>query len=176
MHPDLTSTSPEDQQQRVARALALGGRHLDVGQGPDDDQVVLADPEGNELCVLEPGNRFLAECGLLGALAGDGSYAVGHFWSAALGWLLVWDQDGETAVRSPHGGPKITWGGPPVAAKRGKVRWHFDLAPEAGSSQAAEVERLLALGATHADIGQGRVDHVVLADPDGNEFCVLAGR
>ncbi len=52
MHPDLTSTSPQDQQQRVARALALGGRHLDVGQGPDADQVVLADPDGNEFCLL----------------------------------------------------------------------------------------------------------------------------
>ena len=71
---------------------------------------MLADPEGNEFCVIEPGNEFLADCGFFGALACDGSQEVGYFWSQALGWPLVWDQDQETAIRSPHGGPKITLG------------------------------------------------------------------
>jgi predicted enzyme related to lactoylglutathione lyase len=119
MHFDLTSASLEDQQQTVARALALGGQHIDVGQRPEDGHVVLADPEGNEFCVIEPGNNFLADCGFIGALACDGSQEVGYFWSEALGWPLVWDQDQETAIRSPHGGPKFTWGGPPVAPKTG---------------------------------------------------------
>ena len=173
IHVDLTSASPADQQQTVARALELGGRHIDVGQRPEEGHVVLADPEGNEFCVLEPGNRFLADCGFLGALSCDGSQQVGYFWSQALGWPLVWDQDEETAIRSPHGGPKITWGGPPVRPKTGKNRLHLDVAPPAGGDQQAEVDRLLALGATRADIGQGEVGWVVLADPDGNEFCVL---
>ncbi len=173
MHVDLTSASPEEQQQTVARALALGGRHLDIGQGPDEPHVVLADPEGNEFCVIEPGNGFLAGCGFLGAVASDGSQEVGYFWSRALDWPLVWDQDEETAVRSPSGGPKITWGGPPVRAKERKNRLHFDLAPPPGGDQQAEIERLVALGATRADIGQGDAPWVVLADPDGNEFCVL---
>ncbi|MBE1585943.1 VOC family protein [Nonomuraea angiospora] len=176
MHFDLTSTSLEDQQETVARALKLGGRHIDVGQGPEDEHVVLADPEGNEFCVIEPGNNFLAECGFVGALASDGSQEVGYFWSAALGWPLVWDQDQETAIRSPHGGPKITWGGPPLEPKTGKYRLHFDLAPPADGDQQAEVERLIALGATRVDIGQGEVDWVVMADPDGHEFCVLTPR
>jgi len=90
---------------------------------------VLADPEGNEFCVTGPGNKFLADCGFIGALACDGSQEVGYFWSAALGWPLVWDQDQETVIRSPRGGPKITWGGPPLMPKRGKNRLHFDLAP-----------------------------------------------
>ena len=175
MHFDLTSTSLEAQRQTVARALELGGRHLDIGQGPDAAHVVLADPEGNEFCVIEPGNDFLADCGFIGALSSDGSQEVGYFWSKALGWPLVWDQDQETAIRSPHGGPKITWGGPPVAPKTGKNRLHFDLAPADGD-QDAEVERLVSLGATRIDIGQGEVSWVVLADPDGNEFCVLAPR
>ena len=64
MHFDLTSSSLEDQQQTVERALELGGRHLDIGQGPDADHVVLADPEGNEFCVIEPGNNFLANTGV----------------------------------------------------------------------------------------------------------------
>src|SRR5215467_15281007 len=73
MHFDLTSTSLEDQQQTVARSLGLGARHLDVGQRPEEGHVVLADPEGNEFCVIEPGNSFLADCGFLGELACDGS-------------------------------------------------------------------------------------------------------
>jgi catechol 2,3-dioxygenase-like lactoylglutathione lyase family enzyme len=176
MHFDLTSTSLEDQQQTVARALALGARHIDVGQLPEEGHVVLADPDGNEFCVIAPGNAFLADCGFIGALSSDGSQQVGYFWSKALGWPLVWDQDEETAIRSPHGGPKITWGGPPQAPKPGKNRLHLDLAPPPGGDQQAEVDRLLTLGATLVDIGQGDVAQVVMADPDGNEFCVLTPR
>ncbi|WP_225836324.1 VOC family protein [Streptomyces sp. NK08204] len=176
MHFDLTSTSLEDQQQTVARALALGGRHIDVGQRPEDGHVVLADPEGNEFCVIEPGNTFLADCGFLGALACDGSQEVGYFWSEALGWPLVWDQDQETAIRSPHGGPKITWGGPPVAPKKGRNRLHFELAAPAHADPTAEVARLLSLGATRNDTGQDEAGRVAMADPDGNEFCVLTPR
>jgi predicted enzyme related to lactoylglutathione lyase len=176
MHFDLTSTSFEDQQETVARALELGGRHIDVGQRPEEGHVVLADPEGNEFCVIPPGNSFLADCGFIGALASDGSQEVGYFWSAALDWPLVWDQDQETAVRSPHGGPKVTWGGPPVRLKSGKNRLHFDLAPPAGGDQRTEVDRLVSLGASQVDIGQGDVSWVVMADPDGNEFCLLTPR
>jgi predicted enzyme related to lactoylglutathione lyase len=172
MHFDLTSTSLEDQQRTVARALGLGARHIDVGQRPEEGHVVLADPEGNEFCVIEPGNNFLAECGFIGALACDGSQEVGYFWSGALGWPLVWDQDQETAIRSPHGGPKITWGGPPLMPKAGRDRLHFDLVPPVHS----EVDRLLSLGATRIDTDQGEVGWVAMADPDGNEFCVLAFR
>jgi catechol 2,3-dioxygenase-like lactoylglutathione lyase family enzyme len=176
MHFDLTSGSLEDQQQTVARALGLGARHIDVGQLPEEGHVVLADPEGNEFCVIEPGNSFLADCGFIGALSSDGSQAVGYFWSEALGWPLVWDQDQETAIRSPHGGPKITWGGPPVRPKVGRNRLHLDLSPPDHGDQLAEVDRLVSLGASRADIGQGEVGRVVMADPDGNEFCVLTGR
>ena len=114
MHFDLTSASLEEQQETVARALELGGRHIDIGQLPEELHVVLADPEGNEFCVIEPGNNFLADTGFIGALSSDGSQEVGYFWSKALDWPLVWDQDQETAIQSPRGGSKITWGGPPV--------------------------------------------------------------
>jgi predicted enzyme related to lactoylglutathione lyase/catechol 2,3-dioxygenase-like lactoylglutathione lyase family enzyme len=174
MHFDLTSTSLEDQQRTVARALELGGRHVDVGQLPEEEHVVLADPEGNEFCVIEPGNDFLADCGFIGAVSSDGSQRVGYFWSEALGWPLVWDQDEETAIRSPYGGPKITWGGPPVNPKTGRNRLHFDLAPPADGDQQAEVDRLLALGASRIDSTEGEA--VVMADPDGNEFCVTTAR
>jgi hypothetical protein len=100
---------------------------------------------------------------------------VGYFWSEAQGWSLVWDQDEdeETAARSPSGGPIITWGGPPVAPKTGRNRWHFHLAPGAGSDQESEVVRLVSLGATRLDEVAGSDGRVVLADPDGNEPRVL---
>jgi predicted enzyme related to lactoylglutathione lyase len=173
IHFDLTSAAAEDQQKTVARALELGARHIDVGQLPEEGHVVLADPEGNEFCVIEAGNDFLADTDLIGALSSDGSQAVGYFWSEVLGWPLVWDQDEETAIQAPYGGSKITWGGPPVAPKHGKNRLHLDIAPPAGGDQQAEVDRLVSLGATRIDIGQGDVGWVVMADPDGNEFCVL---
>lgn len=179
MHFDLTSTSPEDQQQTVARALEYGGRRIDIGQGPDARHVVLADPEGNEFDVLESGNKFLADCGFLGAIASDGTQEVGYFWGKALGWPLVWDQDEETAIRSPHGGPKVTWGGPPVNPKLGTNRLFFDLAPAADGDQQAEVDRLISLGATRIDNGQdnGQSDgRVAMTDPDDNEFFVLPPR
>jgi uncharacterized protein len=54
IHIDLTSTSIDDQKQTVERLVELGARHIDIGQGPADEHVVLADPEGNEFCVIEP--------------------------------------------------------------------------------------------------------------------------
>src|SRR5947209_4847697 len=80
MHFDLTSTSLENQQETVARSLELGARHIDIGQRPEEGHVVLADPEGNEFCVIEPGNKFLADCGFIGAIACNGSQKVGYFW------------------------------------------------------------------------------------------------
>jgi len=115
VHLHLTSTSPADQQRVVAAALGRGASHLDVGQLPEDGHVVLADPAGNEFCVIEPGNSYLAGCGFLGELACEGTRKVGLFWAAALGWPLVWDEDEETAVQSPHGGTKVAWGGGPEA-------------------------------------------------------------
>jgi predicted enzyme related to lactoylglutathione lyase len=170
MHFDLTSESFEQQQETVARALELGAQHIDVGQLPEEGHVVLADPEGNEFCVIPAGNNFLADCGFVGALASDGTQEVGYFWSEALGWPLVWDQDEETAIRSPHGGPKVTWGGPPVAPKPGRNRLHFDLT--ATGDVGDEVDRLVSLGARRLDPGPDATGRIELADPDGNEFCL----
>ena len=172
IHLHVTSTSPADQQEKVATALALGAAHLDVGQLPEEGHIVLADPEGNEFCVIEPGNKFLAGCGLLGEIACDGTRAVGLFWSAATGWPLVWDQDEETAIQSPRGGTKVAWGGPPLAPKEPRNRQRFELTPT-GGDRAAEVDRLIALGATRLETDAAGT--VLLADPDGNEFSV-AGR
>ncbi len=79
VHLHLTSTGPADQRDTVAAALELGARLLHVGQLPEEGHVVLADPEGNEFCVIEPGNSWLADCGFLGEPACDGTRQVGLF-------------------------------------------------------------------------------------------------
>ncbi|MEW2124607.1 VOC family protein [Streptomyces sp. NPDC007259] len=165
-HFDLTSATPQAQQDTVARALELGARHIDIGQTPEEGHIVLADPDGNEFCVIEAGNKFLADTGVIGAVACDGTQAVGYFWSKALGWPLVWDQDEETAVQSPDGGTKLTWGGPPVAPKPDVNRLYFELTLPADAEETAETARLTALGARPGPDG-------VLLDPDGNEFRLV---
>lgn len=100
-----------------------------------------------------------------------------QFWAEALGWLVVEDDDDdEVAIQPPPGSPEFGLV-PDILflrvpeEKAVKNRLHLDLRP---ADQPAEVARLKALGATHVDIGQGDdVTWVVLADPEGNEFCVL---
>jgi len=67
----------------------------------------------------------------------------------------------------------MTAGGRPLMPRTGKHRLHFDLAPPVDGDQQAEADRLVSLGATRVDIGQGEVSWVVMADPDGHEFCLL---
>ncbi len=169
LHLHLASTSLEDQQRTVDRVLGLGGRHLDVGQLPDDGHIVLADLEGNALCVIEPGNNFLTGTGHLGEVACDGRREVGVFWSDALGWPLVWDQDDETAIQSPGGGTKVAWGGARDEPKTGHSRQRFDLT---ATDVPTEVERLIGLGASRLGDRNGAVE---LVDPDGNEFTLRTG-
>jgi catechol 2,3-dioxygenase-like lactoylglutathione lyase family enzyme len=98
------------------------------------------------------------------------------FWQAALGWRRTFDQGDEVVLEPPEGSPED--GVAPdllflrvPEGKAGKNRLHLDLRP---GDQAAEVARLEGLGASRADVGQGPdVSWVVMADPDGNEFCVL---
>ena len=99
--------------------------------------------------------------------------ALGHWWRDALGWVVVGESDDEVEIAATVGAhPTILFGAVPEA-KSVKNRLHLDFVPD---DQDAEVERLLALGATRADVGQHDVSWVVLGDPEGNEFCVLAAR
>ena len=153
IHLDLTTTSADDQRGTVQTLIELGARHIDIGQGQHEPHVVMADPEGNEFCVIEPGNSFLADCGRLGSITCDGSPTAGYFWSEALGWPVVWEQDEETAIRAPDGsGPFITWG-PPVPPKVGKNRLHLHIAPGGTGDQRAEMHRLVSL---HRDSSRHR--------------------
>jgi len=171
LHLHLTSSSLGNQQRTVGEALRLGGRRIEVGQGPGDKHVVLADPGGNEFCVIEPGNNYLAGTGYLGEVTCDGTRDVGLFWRDALGWPLVWEENEQTAVQSPLGGTKISWdpwGGPPTQTRNGRNRQRFDLVT---ADLFSEAERLVSLGATRLS---NLPDGVELADPDGNEFDLHA--
>jgi len=99
--------------------------------------------------------------------------ALGHWWATALGWTVVGeDADGIEIQPAPGVMPGLLF----VAVeegKSGKNRLHLDFRPQ---DRDAEVDRLRQLGATLADVGQDDVSWVVLADPEGNEFCVLSGR
>jgi hypothetical protein len=104
------------------------------------------------------------------------SRALAHWWAEALDWEVTLEEDGAFDVAAGQDAdgkdlePILTFL-PVPEAKTGKNRIHIDLRP---TDQDAEVDRLIGLGATRVDIGQGDdVSWVVLADPEGNEFCVL---
>ncbi|MFD4369692.1 VOC family protein [Rhodococcus sp. NPDC058521] len=97
---------------------------------------------------------------------------LGHWWATALGWDADEDEDGDVVITPPGGQPVIEFLSVPDG-KRTVNRLHLDFRPD---DQAAEVSRLLELGATRVDVGQGESSWVVLADPEGNEFCVLGNR
>jgi hypothetical protein len=95
------------------------------------------------------------------------------FWCEALGYQVADSDESGVSIASPDGSG---WVIDFLAVPDDKVvknRLHLDLRPD---DQEAEVKRLLALGATRVDIGQGEVSWVVLADPEGNEFCILAAQ
>jgi hypothetical protein len=111
------------------------------------------------------------------------------WWAEAIGWKPVYEADDEVVLVPAYVteellastpwdqvGPGLVF----VTVPEGKTlknRFHIDLAPHTSDDRAAEIQRLLAMGATRADVGQGPdVSWEVLADPEGNEFCVLSSR
>ncbi len=104
--------------------------------------------------------------------AGDPA-GLGRWWAGALGWVVVDDSPEEFEIRpAPDRLPGLLFVRVPEH-KSVKNRLHLDFRPD---DQAAEVDRLLGLGATRADVGQGDPPWVVLRDPEGNEFCVLSAK
>jgi Glyoxalase-like domain len=176
VHLDLASDSDEHQQAQVDRLLAAGAKRVDIGQ-LDVPWVVMGDPEGNELCVLEPRDRYVGR-GPLASIVVDVAdpATLGPFWAAATGWSIRFEGKEGVGLTNPGGELPDLDLVRTSDEKRVKNRMHLDVAPVRGDDRDAEVNRLRALGARPIDIGQGEVTWAVLADPEGNEFCVLGSR
>ena len=116
--------------------------------------------------------------------------AQARWWAVVLDWRIIYEADDEVVIVPGHVteewlgstpweqvGPGLVFV-PVPEGKTVKNRLHIDLAPQLDDDQAAMVESLIARGATHADVGQDEDEAtwVVLADPEGNEFCVLSSR
>ncbi len=173
VHLDLATSSAAHQAKLVARLKDLGATPADVGQG-DVPWTVLADPEGNVFCVLEP-REVYTDTGPIAAVVVDcvDPRSMARFWDKAMDWTLHEVTDDFAALRAAQGvGPYLEFLRTP-GAETVRHRLHLDLSPYPGDDQAAEVGRLEALGATEVDVGQGDVSWRCLADPEGNEFCVL---
>ncbi|GAB7028954.1 VOC family protein [Streptomyces sp. NPDC021749] len=165
VHLDLAGDADD-----VRRLLALGAGRLDIGQGAVLWEV-LADPEGNEFCVLPQKGSH----GRLAQICQDAADPTtqGRFWEEASGWSLV--DKGDWGVRlapAAADGPTLVMG-PPVAPKTSRNRLHLALTTSAGSDLSAEVQRLLDAGAAHGDAGAHESPRRLLTDPEGNEFLVL---
>jgi hypothetical protein len=176
VHLDLATTSADHHAELVGRLRNLGATPADVGQG-DVPWTVLADPEGNVFCVLEPRERY-ADTGPIAAVVVDCTdpRAMARFWSEATDWTLDEVSDDFATMRSASRlGPYLEFLRSTSEERSWWSRLHLDLKPYAGDDQAAEVARLRALGATEIDVGQGDdVSWRCLADVEGNEFCVLS--
>jgi catechol 2,3-dioxygenase-like lactoylglutathione lyase family enzyme len=99
--------------------------------------------------------------------------AIGRWWADVLGWVIVNDSPEEFEIRPSADQLPALLFVPVPEAKQSKNRLHLDFRPD---NQQAEVDRFLRAGARHADIGQGTQTWIILADPEGNEFCVLSTR
>jgi catechol 2,3-dioxygenase-like lactoylglutathione lyase family enzyme len=97
------------------------------------------------------------------------------FWCAVLGWRVTDREDGAIRIEGAPGSVPIDFLPVPDGPKQTKNRLHLDV-NATDRDQVAELERLLALGARPVDIGQRGVPWHVLADPEGNEFCLLRDR
>jgi len=99
---------------------------------------------------------------------------VADFWCHVLGWHVLDEDDGVISIGPPDGVWPTIDVVPVPESKSVKNRLHLDLRAD-GTSTADELKRLLGLGARHTDVGQGSdATWVVLSDPEGNEFCLLA--
>jgi hypothetical protein len=115
--------------------------------------------------------------------------AQARWWANVLDYRIVYEDENEAAVIPKHASTdpvaEEDWHRQPqglvfVPVPEGKTvknRLHLDLAPHTSQDRDAEIERLLSLGAKRIDVGQdNEVTWTVMADPEGNEFCVLSSR
>jgi glyoxalase superfamily protein len=174
VHLELATASAAHYTEVVARLKDLGATPVDVGHG-DGPGTPLADPEGNVFSVLEP-QAIYQDTGPIAAVVVDCTdpRALACFWDEAMDWTLHELTDDHAMLRSASGaGPYLEFRRRPPGVENVWNRIHLDVMPYPDDDQGAEVARLRALGATDVDLGQGDASWAVLADPEGNEFCVL---
>ncbi len=172
-HIDLATTSLAHQAELVARLRELGATPADIGQG-DVPWSVLADPEGNVFCVLEP-RPIYEDTGPIAAIVVKCAdpRAMARFWGTATDWTVHELNDDFARLRSAQGvGPYLEFVRT-AGVDEVQSRMHLDLLPDRADDQAAEAARLRSWGATDIDVGQGDVSWLCLADPEGNDFCIL---
>ncbi|MFD8209574.1 VOC family protein [Streptomyces sp. NPDC059695] len=176
VHLDLATASTAHQAELVARLRSLGATPVDIGQG-DVPWTVLADPEGNEFCVLEP-REVYRDTGPIAAVVVDCAdpRAMARFWDEALDWTLHEVADDRAVLRSAEGaGPYLEFLlGPDAKTVPDRVR--VDLLCQPGDDREAEATRLRALGATDLDGGRRDVPWTCMSDPEGHDFRILAPR
>ena len=98
---------------------------------------------------------------------------LARFWTQALGWKVLSERENEIVIGTDENAPAGMCFMPVTEPKTVKNRVHLDLTSSAADRD-QEIDRLLALGARRVDIGQtGAETWIVLADPEGNEFCVV---
>ncbi|WP_121193484.1 VOC family protein [Motilibacter peucedani] len=171
LHLELATTSGDHHSELLARVQGLGATV--VGTTDDGCRTVLADPEGGAFCVLAPQDHD--RTGPIAALVVECAdpQVLAAFWSDALGWVVA--ESGERVLlrASTGAGPCLELVGSSHLPATLASHAHVDLLPDPVDAKPAEVARLLELGAANADVGQGDVPWAVMADPEGNEFCVL---
>ncbi|WP_141014787.1 VOC family protein [Nocardioides sambongensis] len=166
----------ERQAEVVERLLGLGARHLDIGQR-GVPWVVLADPEGNPLCVMEERTSYAAT-GPLAALPLDSAAPArdAEFWAWLTGWHDVTD-GGLRSLRHPSGrGPLLELCPERAPKPAAKNRLHLDIRLESGDRAEEVAAGIAARGGRELHLGFGDLPWRHYADPSGNEFCVLPGR
>ena len=171
LHPDLRGGAR--QREEVERLLGLGARHLDIGQR-DVPWVVLADPEGNPLCVMEERAAY-ADTGPLAALpleSADPDRDAG-FWSWLTGWVDAVGVAPRTLRHPSLRGPLLELCPERAAKGTTKNRLHLDVRLEAGDDPDEIATGISSRGGHEYDLGVGALPWRTYRDPSGNEFCVL---
>ncbi|SNY65405.1 VOC family protein [Paractinoplanes atraurantiacus] len=170
VHLDLATQSRDHQAALVARLRKLGATLADVGQGDDVSWTVMADPEGNEFCVLD---SLYDQTGPIATVVVDCTdpRAMAGFWGQATDWTVHRVTDDNAVLRSAQGvGPYLQF----LRTPDRKTVWnrvHLDIRPYPADDLETEAARLRSLGATVLDLPD--IHWKVLTDPEGNEFCLL---
>lgn len=177
IHLDVNSWGTHQYQANREAIPHIGGRLVDIGQGELVPWTVFADPEGNEFCLLKPRERY-SDTGELAAIVVDCAEParLASFWSSATGWEIVESETDFVSMRAPGQlarGPFLEFS---RVADRSQEPSRVYLGFESywAHQHDGDVAALCELGARWVRKHDGEPVYSVLADPEGNEFRVVA--